>query len=66
MAATVVIVSKNGLSIDACHRNQPKLLIHFLILIYNSYTQVTRQSASVIKVGVAYMGRHYMYQSIED
>ena len=67
MAAIVSIASRRGLSIDACHTNQPnksklqlyKLLIHFLVVIYNSYTQVTRQSTSVKKVDVAYVGRYY-------
>ena len=65
MATIVCFVSRCGLSIDTCHRNQPnksKLVLHkpFLSLQQSFetavYIQVTRQRASVILMDVAYVG----------
>ena len=61
MATVVIIGDECGLRIEACHRNQPNKgkLLHFmstLIFLLNGYTQATRRSASVIKVGVDGVG----------
>ena len=60
MAAVVNIVSRCGLRIDTCHRNQPnisKLLLYKpLLSLYQSLKQLyMSNSYSVVKVSVAYM-----------
>ena len=62
MAAIVGIVSRCGLRIDTCHRNQPntsKLVLYKPLLhLYSHLKQPTRQIVSVIKVGVVCVGVH--------
>ena len=68
MTATANIVSRCGLTIDACYSNQPyksklalrKPWIHFNRHLKQLYIIVTRWNASVIKVGVAYVGVHIL------
>ena len=66
MVTIVGIVSRRGLIIEVCHRNQPnksklvlcKPRIHFNSRLKQLYVlYITRQSASIIKVAVAYMYR---------
>ena len=66
MAAVVVIDDGHGLTAEARHINLPnksmlylyKPLLFTLIFLLNSCTQATRQSTSVIKVGVVCLSRH--------
>ena len=61
ITAIVSIVSRYGLTIEACHSNQPnkskltlcKPLLHFNRRLKQLYIKVTRWNASVIKVGIA-------------
>ena len=61
MTGVVNIISRHGPRNGACHRNQPnKKLVLYKPLIslqgsLNGCRQVTRWSASVIKVDVAYI-----------
>ena len=63
MAAIVSVISRHGLSIEMCRKNQPsknkvvlyQSLLHLSQLLF-SCTKVTRWSASVIKVGMVYVG----------
>ena len=67
MAAIVGIVSSRGLRIEVRHRNQPnksKLMLYKPLLRLYSHlkqrTYVTRQNASVIKVGVVCISVHVL------
>ena len=70
MAAVVSIISKHDLTIEANHWNQPnksklvlcKPQIHFNSHLKQLYiiTPVTRQSISVIKMSVVYVGEHIL------
>ena len=68
MTAIVSIISRCGLTIEACHSNQPnkskltlcKPLLHCNRHLKQLYIIVTRWNASVIKVGVMYMGVHIL------
>ena len=68
MTAIVSIISRCGLTIEACHSNQPnkskltlcKPLLHCNRHLKQLYIIVTRWNASVIKVGVAYVGVHIL------
>ena len=74
MAAVVNIISRHGLRIDTLCKNQPnksKLALHNLAVnpLLTLIHKVTRRSASVIKVGVLYVGvcisRHLKEERLE-
>ena len=63
LATVVIIVSRNGLSIDMCHRNQDnksKLVLYKPLFHYNSYLKQlyisNKIECFIIKLGVVYRG----------
>ena len=75
MEAIVIIISRHSLVIEAHCRNQPsksKLALHKPLLHFYSHLKqlhvhkVTRQSTSVIKVGVACVGGCVLRQLKEE
>ena len=74
MTAIVTIISRCGLTIEACHSNQSnksklalyKPLLHCNRHLKQLYIKVTRWYTSVIKVGVVYMGVHILRHLKEE